>query len=289
LSLRERLAGVFRGCFGEQIGDFLQILYKCLALLFASIPVGSAKDGRGMRCRHDVRSEFAGNQFSPVSGYPKILSEKGLSRTRPKAYQNLWLHHLKLSVEPWAAGLNLGMSRLLMDTSLTTLGRHPFEMLDHVGNINRRAIDSHFNQNLIEQLSRGANEGVTLAVFLVSRLLAHKHDQRLRRPFPENRLRRVFPKITASTSCRRFLQGHDAEPRRQIGGGRCTGSNLGSTLTPRGRLADRLGLSANVRPRLPGSWLPARVNQLAAGEADKYGGLACRDTDSVPSAFGNSS
>jgi hypothetical protein len=56
-----------------------------------------------MRCRHDVRDKFRRNHRSPVSGYPEVFSEKGLSRTRPRAYQNLCLHNLELRVEPWAA------------------------------------------------------------------------------------------------------------------------------------------------------------------------------------------
>jgi hypothetical protein len=236
---------------------------------------------------HDVGSKFGRNQFSPLSGDTKVLSEKGLSRTRPKAHQNLRLHNLKLCVEPWAACLNLGMSRLLMDTPPTTLGRQPFEMFDHVRNINFGAIDSHFNQNLIEQLSRGARKRVTLAVFLISGLLANEHDPRPRGPFPENRLRRIFPKITASTGCRRFLKGHEAEPRREIGSRRRTGSSLGSNLTPRGGLADRLGWSGDVRARLPG--------ELVAGAGASVGGESAgptRDTAEAPvglhSAFGNS-
>jgi len=51
-----------------------------------------------------------------------------------------------------------------MDTPVTTLCRHSFEMLDRVCNINFRAIDSHFDRNLIEQPSRPANERVTLPV-----------------------------------------------------------------------------------------------------------------------------
>jgi hypothetical protein len=163
-----------------------------------------------------------------------------------------------------------------MDTPLTTLRRHPFEMLDHICNINFRAIDSHFDQNLIEQPSRGADERVTLPVFLISGLLANKHNQRLRRPFPENRLRRVFPKITASTSCRRFLKGHDAQPWREIRSSRCACSSLGDTLTLGVRPARRLGLSGDVRPGLPVRLVAGRGKSVGSERTRKI-----RDT-SVP-------
>ena len=237
-----------------------------------------------MRCRHDVGSKFGWNHFPAVSGYTKVLSEKGLGRTRPKAYKNLWLHNLQLRVEPWAACLNLGLSRLLMDTPLTTFGRHPFEMLDHVGDINLGALDSHFNQNLIEQVSRGANERLTLAVFLISGLLANKHNQRLGRPFPENRLRRVFPEITSSTSCCSFSKGHNAEPWREIRGSRRACSSLGHTLTSLGGLADRLGLSGDVRPGLPAELVAATGETVGSEGTRKILGI-----NSLHSAFGNSS
>ena len=76
----------------------------------------------------------------------------------------------------------------------------PLEMLHHVRHINPRSIDPRFIQRLVQKISCRADEGASLEVFLVSRLLADEHHGRRWLALAEDSLRSGFPEITGLTS-----------------------------------------------------------------------------------------
>jgi len=93
-----------------------------------------------------------------------------------------------------------------VNTTLSTLRRFPFEMLHHIRDVNLGAVDVHFFEDLVEQTSRGTDEGMSRAIFGISGLLADEHDSGLRGTFPENRLSRIFPKIASLAGFSRSLK-----------------------------------------------------------------------------------
>ena len=70
--------------------------------------------------------------------------------------------------------MNLLHAGLFVNAQLAA--RFPFEMLDGVGYIHLLPIDLHIFQALIEQLTRGTDEGTACSVFVISWLLADHHD-----------------------------------------------------------------------------------------------------------------
>jgi hypothetical protein len=71
--------------------------------------------------------------------------------------------------------------------------RFPLEMLDGVSYINFFAVDTGFDQRVIEQLACGTDERFSDKIFLVAGLLAHQHELAVRCAFTENGLRAEFP------------------------------------------------------------------------------------------------
>jgi hypothetical protein len=72
---------------------------------------------------------------------------------------------------------------------------YPLEMLDRIGDVCVLARDSRFRKGLVEHTSRRSDERTSLAIFLIARLLANKHDVRLRRAFAEDGLRASFIEV----------------------------------------------------------------------------------------------
>src|SRR5881397_1026353 len=64
----------------------------------------------------------------------------------------------------------------------------PFEVFHRVGDVNFLAINSRFFEGLIHDFSSGSNEGITLLVFVIARLLADQHDRRVFRAFAKHGL-----------------------------------------------------------------------------------------------------
>src|SRR5690242_14837811 len=134
-----------------------------------------------------------GDEPAAVSGYAKILAEECLGCGRPERYDNARLDDADLGLEPRKAGFDLDRTRLAVDTARSA--RHPFEVLDDIGDVGLPAIDPGFLQAAVQQPARRADEGATGQVFGIARLLAHQHDPGSLRSFAENGLRCVAVEV----------------------------------------------------------------------------------------------
>lgn len=66
-------------------------------------------------------------------------------------------------------------------------------MLDRIGHVNAPAIDARLRERPVQQQAGGSDKRTALEVFLVSGLLADKHDLGVGRAFSEHCLDSVFP------------------------------------------------------------------------------------------------
>src|SRR5579862_1625594 len=170
------------------------------------------------------RRQILGTQHdAALFCHPEACSKQRLRRRRAKADHELWMHHFQLRVKPRAAGFNLALARLLVQTALPT--RLPLEMLHHVRDVDTASLDSRFFQRAIEQLSCRSHKRMPFHVLPVAWLLAnhhHAHRQSLGRPFhfAEHRLRRAPEQIASPASLHGLSQHRQRDlPRHKP---RCT-------------------------------------------------------------------
>src|SRR6185503_543503 len=157
------------------------------------------------------------NKPTPVTQDLEVLPENCLGGCRPHAYDDLGSHCFNLRIQPWPAGLNLRVARLLVDSPLAALVRSPVEMLHSVGHVHFGAVDSCCGESLVENSSRRANEGMAAKVFLVTGLLADQHDGGSLCSFSENGLRGMLVKVAAlagsSSRAKRGQSSHLGQKR----------------------------------------------------------------------------
>jgi hypothetical protein len=91
-----------------------------------------------------------------------------------------------------------GGGGFLVKPPLRELDAHELEMLDRVGHIDAPPVDPCGLECLVEQPARRADKGMTLAVLLVARLLAHQDHLGGPRPFAEDGLCRAYPEMAAA-------------------------------------------------------------------------------------------
>ena len=90
------------------------------------------------------------------------------------------------------------------------------EVLDRVGAVGLLGVDPSLIECTIEQPSRWADERLALAVFLVSGLLAHEHQRRVRCACPKDGLGGVVVQLTAATFVDRCCKCGQGSTSRQI-------------------------------------------------------------------------
>jgi hypothetical protein len=83
------------------------------------------------------------------------------------------------------------------------------EMFDGVGHIKFRAIDFKFGEDSIEKLAGGTDEGFTLQIFLIARLLANEKQTRASCPAAPDRLSCVTIEIAPFAGGKRRTDGHE--------------------------------------------------------------------------------
>src|SRR6185369_777421 len=98
---------------------------------------------------------------------------------------------LELALQPRAAGADLAGAGLLVQPQLAAL--QEFEVLHRVGDVVAHPRDAGVLERAVEELARGADEGLAGEILAVAGLLADEHDPRLRRALAEHGLRRVAP------------------------------------------------------------------------------------------------
>src|SRR5215471_7529123 len=147
-----------------------------------------------------AKCDGTASNFRYLYGAP----EQGSASTCPQGDNDPGPHELELQIEPPFATVDFACRRLLMDPTLSA--RHIFEMLDGVCHIDLRPIYAGCCKGLGEHPTGGTNEGASLAVLLVSRLLADEHQCCRSRAFAEYGLRAQPKKRTAVA--RRCLATH---------------------------------------------------------------------------------
>ena len=89
-------------------------------------------------------------------------------------------------VDPPPARFDLAGLRLVVDAPFAALDE--LEMLDRIGDVDRRAVDPGLLERDVEQLPGRADERPSGEVLLVTRLLADEHDRGIQRTFAEHGL-----------------------------------------------------------------------------------------------------
>src|SRR5262249_17441482 len=96
----------------------------------------------------------------------------------------------------------------------------PLEMLDHVREVNARAVDACVRHCAVQQTAGGAHERTPFDVFFIARLFPYHHDLRAAWAFAENGLRAALPEFARAAICCRSAQGRQiASDGKQRGGG----------------------------------------------------------------------
>jgi hypothetical protein len=113
--------------------------------------------------------------------------------------------------------------------------RLPFEVLDDVRDVDRRAVDPGRVERLVEKAPGGADERPAGAVLGVARLLADEHDLGRLPPLSEDGLRAGAPEITGLAARCCAAQALEARALRdELGGGtRLRRGGHGFWYTPR--------------------------------------------------------
>ena len=109
--------------------------------------------------------------------------------------------------EPGKASLDFDRARLAVNAPRPT--RHPFEMLDDIGDIGLCPVEPGLGQTAVEQLSCRPDKGASSKVFRISWLLANKHHRRALRPLSKYGLCRVLLQVTPGAASRGVAQGRD--------------------------------------------------------------------------------
>ena len=129
------------------------------------------------RCHHG-RREWRIFDLSALTSHAEFAPQQRLRCRRTEADENMRLHHPKFSVEPGAASMNFGVSRLFVNAFLSSLSSHPFEMLNDIRQENVRPFNSCFFQCLVEQSAGRTDKRMAGQVFLIAGLFADEHDPR---------------------------------------------------------------------------------------------------------------
>ena len=125
-----------------------------------------------------------------VAGHPERTAEQRLCRGRAERNDESGFSARDLGFEPRKTGGDFHRAGLAVDPPCAA--RHPFEMLDGIGDVGLAAVDPGLDETAVEQLAGGADKRMAGEVLGVARLLADKHDARPLRPLAEHGLRRVL-------------------------------------------------------------------------------------------------
>ena len=106
---------------------------------------------------------------------------------RTQGHDGLRLHVLDLALEPVQACRRLALCRRLVHASLAA--HLELEVLDGIGEIQGLARPAQLLERAGQQVPRGTDERVPLAILLVARLLAHEHQRRAHGAFAPHGLR----------------------------------------------------------------------------------------------------
>ena len=104
--------------------------------------------------------------------------------------------------------------------------RLPLEVLHGVRHVDGLAIDTRLRERLVEDTTRGSDEGAACAILLIPRLLADEDDARLSLALAEHGLRPGLPEVAGAAMRRGLAVRPQARPLRELGV-RVSGLGLG--------------------------------------------------------------
>src|SRR5262245_35326982 len=139
------------------------------------------------------KSNRTGVQLDELTAFlrnPHRFAQNRLRCRCAHANHDLRPHDLDLSFQPRPTRHHLSDRGLLMKPPLDA--PYPFDMLDRVSDVNMLVRDSRLSKRLINQTSRGSDEGTALSILLIPGLLPDKHYICSCRPFAEDCLSSVL-------------------------------------------------------------------------------------------------
>src|SRR6185295_13522340 len=160
------------------------------------------------------RRERRRHELAALDRHLELSAEQGLRGRRPQAHERFRLHNRQLVVYPRTAGVDLALTRLLVDAAFPA--RFPLEVLDDIRDVDGLPIDAGFFERTVEKLPCRTDERMTPEVFVIARLFADQHERRALRAFAEDRLRGVAPEVAVAagfcrgTHLRKRSRGHPA-------------------------------------------------------------------------------
>jgi len=161
--------------------------------------------------RHE-RSERRLHERGALRAHFELRAQDRLCRGGSEADDDTRFDEVDFRFQPGATGFDLEGIRLLVNASFSA--RLKLEMLDHVGHIDLRSIDSRRDERLVEKTAGRTDEWLSLQIFLIARLLADKHHRRSLFSFAENRLRSGSPQIAGLAPGGRDLKFPERWARR---------------------------------------------------------------------------
>ena len=161
-----------------------------------------------MHCSKRVGGEPRRNQPTALFGNAERLPEQRLRRRGAKGDDHPRLDRGDLGFEPRKTRGDLHRARLAVNAPRAA--RHPFEMLDRVGDVGPGAVDPGLFHAAVEQFAGRTDERMPGQILGIARLLADKHDAGVFRPLAEDGLRRVAVQRAGGAFSRRLAQLLDA-------------------------------------------------------------------------------
>ena len=165
---------------------------------------GRAQDGGGMDSRGGVGRPRVFDEAPALFGDAPFGSEDRLRRGRAQTNDDGGADQRDLSFQPGLARLQLSAIRFFMNSPLAAFLE--FEVFDGIRNINGEPVDACFAEGPIEEAASRSDEGLSLAIFFVARLLADEYYGRCWRALSEDGLGSVFVEIASPARPNRFAQ-----------------------------------------------------------------------------------
>src|SRR5262245_43664546 len=157
----------------EQPCHNLQVGNEALLFLLSLLRSPLAKNGRWMNRCHCKRCPGSLKDTPSFNAYLEVTSQKRLGSRCSQAHQDFGFNDLDLLLEPGEAGRNFSCARLVVDPLLPSW--YPLEVLNNIGDVRLRPIDSSQCHGLIEHSACRTDKRLSIPILFVARLLSHQN------------------------------------------------------------------------------------------------------------------
>lgn len=164
----------------------------------------------------DFWGEVGAVYDSPFLGDLEARADEGFCGGGSEEDEDVWLDGIKLGHDPRAAGFHFGDAGALVEASFSLL--LPFEMFHCIGEVGFFALDSGVDQEAVEELACGADEGFSAKVLAVAGLFAYDHDTGVGGSFTEDGAGRFFIERALFAAARGFSKRLDILTNETGGG-----------------------------------------------------------------------